>query len=102
MRQAFAEGRLPLAKRQNRQSSKTGQSADLLARKLRGPAQVIFERDDLVLLLRAAVEREGNQSAFAKRHGLDRTNLNHVLRGKRRVTDAHAKALGFRRVYVTE
>jgi hypothetical protein len=66
LRQAFAEGRLPLAKRQKRQSSKTGQSADLLARKLSRPA-LIFERDDLVLLLRAAVEREGNQGAFAKR-----------------------------------
>ena|SRR5438105_4150597 len=36
----------------------------------------IFNDEDVLLLLRAAVEREGNQGAFARRHGLERTYLN--------------------------
>ena len=97
-RTSLCRGQTPLKKRQPR-SSKNRRSADLLVRKLARPA-LVLERDDLLLLLRAAVEREGNQSAFARRHGLERTALNFVLRGKRPVTDFHAKVLGLRRVYV--
>jgi hypothetical protein len=34
---------------------------------------LIFDNDEVIQLLRAAVEREGSQNAFAKRHGIDRT-----------------------------
>jgi hypothetical protein len=37
-----------------------------------GRHALVFDEDDVVRLLRAAVEREGGQSAFAKRHGVDR------------------------------
>jgi DNA-binding phage protein len=55
-----------------------------------------------LLLLRAAIEREGNISAFAKRHGLERTNLTNMLNRKRAVSGSIAKALGLRQVYAPE
>jgi DNA-binding transcriptional regulator YdaS (Cro superfamily) len=59
-----------------------------------------FDEDEVLRMLRAAIERAGGQRAFAKRHGLDRSNLNLVLSGKRPVTDSIAKPLGLRRLYV--
>ncbi len=61
-----------------------------------------FDRNDIVRLLKAAVEREGGQAAFAKRHRIDRTTINRILKGKPPVGDAIAKVLKLRRVYVTE
>jgi hypothetical protein len=51
---------------------------------------LVFDEDDVVRLLRAAVEREGGQSAFAKRHGVDRVLVNMILNGKRTVRGAIA------------
>jgi hypothetical protein len=62
----------------------------------------VFGEDDVVRLLRAAIEREGGQTAFAKRHGLDRSGVNMILHGKKRVNDSVAAALGLRRVYVAK
>lgn len=62
------------------------------------PARV-FNHREVVLLLRAAVEREGNQVAFARRHRLDRVYLNMILNGRRSVSDKVIKALGLREVY---
>jgi predicted transcriptional regulator len=59
-----------------------------------------FDRNDIVRLLRAVVEREGGQTAFAKRHRIDRSTINRVLKGKLPVGDAIAKVLKLRRVYV--
>ena len=64
-----------------------------------GRQAVIFDKDDVVRLLRAAVEREGSQTAFARRHGIERTRVNAILSGKRPVTDSVADALGLRRTY---
>jgi len=50
-------------------------------------------------LLKAAVEKEGSVSAFAKRHGLERTNLSNMLSGKRPVSSSLVKVLGLRNVY---
>jgi DNA-binding transcriptional regulator YdaS (Cro superfamily) len=52
--------------------------------------------------MRAAVEREGNQTAFARRYGVERSGLNMILKGKRPVTNAVVKALGLRKVYAPE
>jgi hypothetical protein len=60
----------------------------------------VFEEDDVVHLLSAAIEREGGQSAFAKRHRLDRSRVNMILHAKKRVNDSVVAALGLRRVYV--
>jgi len=62
----------------------------------------VLNDNDVVDLLKAAVKREGNQSAFAKSHGVNRTELNSILNGRRRISASLAKALGLRRVYVVE
>jgi DNA-binding phage protein len=64
-----------------------------------GSQLLVFNNDEVVQLLKVAVEREGNQGAFARRHGLERTGLNQTLNGKRPVTGAVLKALGLRKVY---
>jgi hypothetical protein len=58
--------------------------------------------DEIVRLLRAAVEREGGQTAFARRHRLDRTRINRILNGKLEVHGPIAKVLGLRKVYIAE
>ncbi|MFZ0236093.1 MAG: hypothetical protein WBG18_26410 [Xanthobacteraceae bacterium] len=62
----------------------------------------VLDEKDVVRLLRAAVEREGGQTAFAKHHGIDRSRLNRILNGKLPVYDPIAKALRLRKVYVAE
>jgi hypothetical protein len=68
-----------------------------------GSHLLVFNDDEVIQLLRAAVEREGNQGAFARRHGVERSGLNMILNGKRPVTSAVVKALGgLRKVYAQE
>ena len=62
----------------------------------------VLNDDDVVHLLKAAVEREGSQSAFAMRYNVNRTELNSILNGRRRISASVVKALGLRRVYVVE
>jgi hypothetical protein len=62
----------------------------------------VLNDNDVVDLLKAAVEREGSQSAFAMRYNVNRTELNSILNGRRRISAPIAKALGLRRVYVVE
>jgi hypothetical protein len=64
-----------------------------------GTVEFVFDDNDLVQLLRVAIEHEGSQMAFAKHHGINRTYLNMVLSGKKPVGDAIAAALGLRKVY---
>jgi hypothetical protein len=52
-----------------------------------GRHAVIFDDEEIVQLLRAAVEREGSQTAFASRYGVERTRINAILSGKRAVTN---------------
>src|SRR5215469_8213505 len=63
---------------------------------------LVLNNDDVLDLLRAAVKREGSQTAFAKHHGLNRTHLNMVLRGKRPLGYAVADALALRIVYIAK
>jgi hypothetical protein len=67
-----------------------------------GHHALVLDEDDIVHLLRAAVEREGGQTAFAKHHGVHRSTINRVLKGKLPVGDAIAKVLRLRRVYIAE
>ena len=67
-----------------------------------GRYERIFDDDEVLSLLKAAVEREGHQVAFARRHGFNRAYLNMILNGKRSVSDKIIKALGLRKVYVAE
>jgi hypothetical protein len=70
----------------------------------RRSAAKLLSKDEarVVRMLRAAVEREGGQSAFAKHHGLDRVLINMILNGKRSVSGSVANALGLGKVYVAE
>jgi hypothetical protein len=65
-------------------------------------AFVVYDEAGVVRLLRAAIEREGGQSAFARRYGLDRSHLNQVLLRNKPVSASIAKTIGLRRVYVAE
>ena len=67
-----------------------------------GRQGAIFDEDDVIRLLRAAVEREGSQTAFAKRHGIERTRINAILSRKRPITDSVVSALGLRRTYTSK
>jgi hypothetical protein len=67
-----------------------------------GSRMPLFSDDEVLLLLRAAIECEGGRAAFAKHHGIDRIYLNMVLNGGRSVGGPIVKALGLRRAYVVE
>jgi hypothetical protein len=67
-----------------------------------GRPAMILDVDNVIRLLRAMVELESGQSAFARRHGIKRSGLNVILNGKRPVTAAVVKALGLRKVYTPE
>jgi hypothetical protein len=67
-----------------------------------GRPGVIFEEEDAVQLLRAAVGKDGSQAAWARRHGIERTNVNAMLSGKKPVCKPVANALGLRRTYTTK
>jgi hypothetical protein len=64
-----------------------------------GSHALILDDEDVVLLLKAAVEQEGTISAFARRHGLERSQLNSMLNGKRPVSSPLVNTLGLRKVY---
>jgi hypothetical protein len=64
-----------------------------------GTYALIFNQGEVVRLLRAAVEREGSQLAYAKHHGVDRAHLNQILKGRKGVGPSFLKALGLRNVY---
>jgi len=72
---------------------------ELLASGNFGSRALILDNKHVRLLLRAAIEREGSISAFARRHGLERSQLNNILNGKRPVSSPLAKALGLRKAY---
>jgi len=76
-------------------------SANMAKRKL-GAHSLVFDDDEVIQLLSAAVQREGTQDAFARRHGLDRTHLNQILNGKKQINTRVLKALGLRKVYSPE
>ena len=67
-----------------------------------GRSVLAFDNDEILVLLSAAIKREGGQVAFAKHHSVNRTYLNMVLSGKRPLGDAIAEALGLRKMYVVE
>jgi DNA-binding phage protein len=67
-----------------------------------GNQSIIFNDQEVLQLLKSAVEREGNQGAFARRHGIGRTHLNRILNRKKPVVDSVLKPLGLRKVYAPE
>ena len=78
-----------------------GKIAALLSSGDVGSRELVLDDQDVVLLLREAIELEGNQVTFAKRHGLERTHLNIILNGRRSAGGSSRimNVLGLRRVY---
>jgi hypothetical protein len=72
--------------------------AEFLASNNVGSRAFVLGDKDVVLLLRAMIKREGSISAFSRYHGLELSQLN----GRRPVSRVVVKALGLRKVYVTE
>ena len=68
--------------------------------KVSGRRALIFDEDDVIRLLKAAVECEGR--AFARRHGLERTHISAILSGRRSVTVSVTNAVGLRRTHTRE
>jgi DNA-binding phage protein len=62
----------------------------------------ILERNDIVRLLRIEVEKAGGQTAWAKKHNIDRTIISKVLNGGRAPTKKIISALGLRIVSVAD
>jgi DNA-binding phage protein len=59
-----------------------------------------LEREDLVTLLREGVDKAGGQVAWSKKTGVNRSNLNRVLKGHRPPPETILVALKLRLVYV--
>jgi hypothetical protein len=74
----------------------------VLAKSNLGKHARILEEEEVLLLLRQAVEQEGSQLAFSKRHPVNRTHLNFVLQGKRALSEKFLKLLGLRKVYTAD
>ena len=68
----------------------------------KGGDLLVLNDDEVFDLLKAAVEREGSQAAFAKRFEVNRSELSSILNGRRRISASLARALGLRKVYVAE
>jgi DNA-binding phage protein len=59
----------------------------------------LFDESDVLRLLREDVDRAGGQSAWARRSGINRVNLNKMLNGKRPLSSSIVKALNLKRVF---
>ena len=77
-------------------------NAELLASSNLGKNGRFFDGADVIELLREAVIREGSISAFAKRAGLHRADINNTLKGRRPVSRTLVEVLGLRKVYTAE
>ena len=67
-----------------------------------GRKALVFDDDDVVDLLRIAVEREGGQGAFSRHSGVQRAYLSRVLNGKEPPGRSIAKSLRLRKVYIVK
>jgi DNA-binding phage protein len=62
----------------------------------------LLDENDVLRLLHEVVDRAGGQSAWARQSGVDRAQLNQVLRGKRRLPPTIIKALRLKKVVAYE
>jgi len=59
-----------------------------------------LEREDVVAVLREEVDKAGGQVAWSKKAGVNRSNLNRVLKGHRPPPATILVALKLRAVYI--
>jgi DNA-binding phage protein len=62
----------------------------------------ILEEEEILHMLRSDIKDSGGQTAWARKHQVDRTVLSKVLHGHYPVTLSIAKALNLRRVYIRD
>jgi DNA-binding phage protein len=62
----------------------------------------ILEEEEILQMLRSDSEEAGGQTAWARKHRVDRTVLNKVLHRHYSVTLSIVKALNLRRVYIRD
>ena len=62
----------------------------------------LLDETDVLRLLHEVVEGAGSQSAWARRSGVNRSQLNHVLSGKRRLSPRIIQALKLKKVVAYE
>jgi hypothetical protein len=67
-----------------------------------GSYALIYDDQDVAILLKAAIGEEGSQLTFARRHGVNRPCLNMALNGKRGLSRTVTEALGLRKVYIAD
>ncbi len=61
-----------------------------------------LDDNEIILLLKSAIEQEGSISAFARCHRLERSHLNNMLNKNRPLSARLVRALGLRRVYAPD
>jgi hypothetical protein len=67
-----------------------------------GRPGIILDEEDVIRLLRLAIEKDGSQSAWARRNSIERANVNAMLAGRIPVSRPVADALGLRRTYTAK
>jgi hypothetical protein len=67
-----------------------------------GRPGIIFDEEDVIRLLRIAIERDGSQAAWARRRSIQRPTINAMLSGRIPVSKTVADALGLRRTYTAK
>jgi DNA-binding phage protein len=61
----------------------------------------LLDENDVLQLLNEVIDRAGGQSAWARQTGVNRGQLNKVLRGKRALSSKILQALKLKKVYTT-
>ena len=67
-----------------------------------GRPGTIFDEEDVIRLLRVAIEKDGSQSAWARRCRIERPSVNAMLSGRIPVSKTVANAIGLRRTYTAK
>ena len=67
-----------------------------------GRRGIVFDEEEVVRLLRAAVESDGSQAAWARRRRIERANVNAMLSRRIPISKTVADALGLRRVFTAK
>jgi DNA-binding phage protein len=70
-----------------------------MSRRKHPRAKRLLDEKDVLQLLNEVIDRAGGQSAWARRTGVNRVNLNKVLNGKRPLTSTIIKALKLKKMF---
>jgi hypothetical protein len=77
-------------------------SAGILILNIRKERFMLTDKEKILRLLRAAIDASGNQTAWARRTGVNEGYLSQVLNGRVEPTDRLLRHIGYRRVLAYE